>query len=139
MTFVTTDQHEAVQCSRCGSVNAHAEKRGFSLATGFLRSNQILLTCLKCSHRFRPARGPRQDAGFARFILLVLGAILLIGWMIGHSPAHAGSTTQHDAPTTRFYTPDGKSAGTASTYGNTTTFYGADGRVTGRATAAPRR
>jgi hypothetical protein len=35
---------------------------------------------------------------------------------------------------TRFYGPDGRSTGTATTSGNTTTFYGADGR----APAAPR-
>jgi hypothetical protein len=48
--------------------------------------------------------------------------------------AGAGSTAQRDAPTTRFYTPDGKSAGTASTYGNTTKYYAPDGKLTGSAT-----
>ena len=39
---------------------------------------------------------------------------------------------------TRFYGPDGRSIGTATTSGNTTTFYGADGRRTGSAaTYAP--
>ena len=48
--------------------------------------------------------------------------------------AQAGSTVQRDAPTTRFYTPDGRSAGTASTYGNTTKFYAPDGHLVGSAT-----
>ena len=37
---------------------------------------------------------------------------------------------------TRFYGPDGRSIGTATTSGNTTTFYGADGRRTGSATTS---
>ena len=37
---------------------------------------------------------------------------------------------------TRFYGPDGRSTGTATTSGNTTTFYGADGRRTGSATTS---
>jgi hypothetical protein len=36
----------------------------------------------------------------------------------------------------RFYGPDGRSMGTATTSGNTTMFYGADGRRTGSATTS---
>jgi hypothetical protein len=65
--------------------------------------------------------------------ILAAGLITTLAAFV--SPAHAqSSTTQRDAPTTRFYTPNGSSAGTASTYGNTTTFYDAGGHVTGRAT-----
>jgi hypothetical protein len=134
MTYVTTSSNEAVHCPRCGSVNVHAEKRGWSLATGFIRSNQLLLTCLKCSKRFRPERLQRP---FWQ-VVLILAVIVFFGWMLtGHS--HAQSTTQRDAPTTRFYTPNGSSAGSATTYGNTTTFYGANGGVTGRATRQGQR
>jgi hypothetical protein len=59
-------------------------------------------------------------------VALIVFAALITG-------ASAGSTVQRDAPTTRFYTPDGRSAGSATTYGNTTKFYGPDGR-TGSAT-----
>ena len=62
----------------------------------------------------------------------ILAAALITA--LAPAPALAGSTVQRDAPTVRFYTPDGRSAGSATTYGNTTTFYGADGRVVGRAT-----
>jgi hypothetical protein len=55
------------------------------------------------------------------------------------SHAYAQSTTQRDAPTTRFYDSRGNSAGSATTYGNTTTFYGANGSVTGRATRQGQR
>ena len=65
--------------------------------------------------------------------------MIAIALIAAASPAFAQSTTQRDAPTVRFYTPDGKSAVSASTYGNTTTFYGADGRVTGRATRQGQR
>jgi hypothetical protein len=77
---------------------------------------------------------------------ILITALVLFAWA-SHAHAEWGtepdpnerlliqhSTTQRDAPTTRFYTPDGKSAGSATTYGNTTTFYGPDGRVTDRAT-----
>jgi hypothetical protein len=40
------------------------------------------------------------------------------------------------AQQTRFYGPDGRSTGTATTSGNTTTFYGADGRRAGSATTS---
>ena len=63
--------------------------------------------------------------------ILIMTVLALIAWALH---AYAGSTTQRDAPTTRFYTPDGKSAGTASTHGNTTKFYAPDGKLVGSAT-----
>jgi hypothetical protein len=44
------------------------------------------------------------------------------------------ASTAAPAQQTRFYGPEGRSMGTATTSGNTTTFYGADGRRTGSAT-----
>ena len=67
-------------------------------------------------------------------VALVVFTIILIMIIASGTRASAGSTTQRDAPTTRFYTPDGKSAGTASTYGNTTKFYAPDGKLVGSAT-----
>jgi hypothetical protein len=70
-------------------------------------------------------------------VALLVGSGILAAALItalAPVPAHAQSTTQRDAPTTRFYTPDGKSAGTASTYGNTTKFYAPDGKLIGSAT-----
>ena len=61
-------------------------------------------------------------------ILILLLAISL------PSAAHAKSTAQRDAPTVRFYTRDGKSAGSATTNGTTTKFYAPDGRLVGTAT-----
>jgi hypothetical protein len=53
---------------------------------------------------------------------------------VATAAAGADSTTQRDAPTARFYTPDGKSAGTATTYGDSTKFYAPDGRLLGSTT-----
>jgi YD repeat-containing protein len=47
---------------------------------------------------------------------------------------HAASTTQRDAPTTRFYDSRGNLTGSASTYGNQTRFYDSRGRSLGTAT-----
>ena len=58
-------------------------------------------------------------------VLLSILALTLIGLTI--NKVGAGEQT-------RFYGPDGRSIGTATTSGNTTTFYGADGRRTGSAT-----
>ena len=44
------------------------------------------------------------------------------------------STAQRDAPTVRFYNPNGSSAGSATTYGDTTKFYAPDGKLTGTVT-----
>jgi YD repeat-containing protein len=47
------------------------------------------------------------------------------------APAFAQSTTQRDAPTSRFYDARGNVTGSASTYGNVTKFYGKDGKLIG--------
>ena len=62
-------------------------------------------------------------------VFLVLLPLLFVS-----SCAHAGSTTQRDAPTTRFYNSRGNSTGSASTYGNTTRFYDSRGNSVGTAT-----
>lgn len=43
-----------VRCPHCGSPQVHAGKRGWSIWTGLIGSGKIVLTCLKCSHRFSP-------------------------------------------------------------------------------------
>jgi hypothetical protein len=48
---------DKVACPRCGSTQIHAEKRGWNLWTGFIGSGSVVLTCLKCSHRFKPGEG----------------------------------------------------------------------------------
>lgn len=53
---------DAVRCTKCGSTQIHAEKRGWKLTTGFIGSSKIFMTCLKCGHRFRPGDAPRYSA-----------------------------------------------------------------------------
>ena len=49
----TADDSE-VRCIRCNSIQIHAEKRGWTLLSGFIGSSTIYMTCLKCGCRFRP-------------------------------------------------------------------------------------
>ena len=67
--------------------------------------------------------GWRQRAG------VMLSILVLTLMSLSINEAQAGEQT-------RFYGPDGRSTGTATTSGNTTTFYGADGRRTGSATTS---
>ena len=74
----------------------------------------------------------RRRAGLDRVML----ALILLGCLLGcASTAMAESTTQRDAPTTRFYDSRGNSTGSASTYGNRTEYYDARGNHTGTATS----
>jgi hypothetical protein len=63
-------------------------------------------------------------------VLLSILAMTLIGLAINKAPA---------GEQTRFYGPDGRALGTATTSGNTTTLHGADGRRTGSATITGKR
>lgn len=54
---------EGVRCTRCGSTQIHAEKRGWNIWTGVLRSGRIIITCLKCGNRFRPGDRPYSAKG----------------------------------------------------------------------------
>jgi hypothetical protein len=57
VVFPSGAQEEDVKCPNCGSINVHAEKRGWNVLTGFIRSGRIVITCLKCGHKFRPGQG----------------------------------------------------------------------------------
>ena len=47
---------DAVKCTKCGSTQVHAEKRGWDLSTGFLGSSKTYITCMQCGNRFRTGR-----------------------------------------------------------------------------------
>jgi DNA-directed RNA polymerase subunit RPC12/RpoP len=47
-------ENNPVQCPSCGSTQIHAEKRGWNIWTGLIGSGKIVLTCLKCGHKFKP-------------------------------------------------------------------------------------
>jgi predicted nucleic-acid-binding Zn-ribbon protein len=46
-----------IKCPKCGSTQIHSGKRGWKLTTGFLGSSSIVMTCLKCGHKFKPGQG----------------------------------------------------------------------------------
>jgi predicted Zn-ribbon and HTH transcriptional regulator len=48
---------DAVKCPKCKSSQVHAEKRGWSILVGAIGANKIVLTCLKCGHKFKPGQG----------------------------------------------------------------------------------
>ena len=83
------------------------------------------------AHRIRREsmwRALREISGKQRgAVLPLILAMVSIGLAIDN--VQAGEQT-------RYYGPDGRSTGTATTSGNTTTFYGADGRRTGSATTS---
>jgi hypothetical protein len=70
------------------------------------------------------------------FVLFIGPAIVFAVFfaLMSIVPAHAGSTVQHDAPTTRFYDSRGNVTGSASSYGNQTKFFDARGNHVGSAT-----
>ncbi len=51
------DDDDTVRCPECGSRQIHAEKRGWNFWFGLIGSGTIVLTCLKCGHKFYPGDG----------------------------------------------------------------------------------
>lgn len=41
-------------CPKCLSTSISANRRGYSLVWGFIGSNKMICTCLKCGHRWKP-------------------------------------------------------------------------------------
>ncbi|HEY2242607.1 MAG TPA: hypothetical protein VGH47_00100 [Xanthobacteraceae bacterium] len=91
--------------------------------------------------RLGPAPGSVWQRAAALLIIFggIIGIVLALNALPVPAQSQSGSTTQHDAPTTRYYTSDGRPAGSASTYGNTTKFYAPDGRLVGSATTNSER
>ena len=48
------DEDDPVRCPECDSRQIHAEKRGWNFWFGLIGSGTIVLTCLKCGHKFYP-------------------------------------------------------------------------------------
>lgn len=79
-----TDDRKALRC-KCGSTQLHAEKRGFSLWSGFIGSRKIIVTCLACGRRYRPGYLPNDrsamrepmDRSDVLFGLIIVGMFLL--------------------------------------------------------------
>ncbi len=45
---------DAVCCPKCGSTEFHSGKRGWNIWTGLLGSSKVIMTCLKCGHKWNP-------------------------------------------------------------------------------------
>lgn len=52
-----TLQDGTMLCPKCESSQLYADKRGWSLATGFIGKNKIVITCLNCGKKFGPGEG----------------------------------------------------------------------------------
>ena len=49
---------DTVRCPKCGSTQIHSGERGHSFVTGWLGSGKVMITCLKCGHKWDPAKKP---------------------------------------------------------------------------------
>jgi RNase P subunit RPR2 len=79
---------ESVKCTKCGSTQVHAEKRGWRMTTGFFGSSKIFITCLKCGNKFKPGDAPRYSAYSAeekhdtQVGLIALAVIVAVGFLL---------------------------------------------------------
>jgi len=76
-----TEPDDAVRCPKCGSTQIHAGQFGLILITGFLGAGDIVITCLKCGHRFRP--GSSKTPAWVLWALVAVLAILVVLIIIG--------------------------------------------------------
>lgn len=49
---------DTVRCPQCGSTQIHSGARGHSIVSGWLGSSKVMITCLKCGHKWDPAKKP---------------------------------------------------------------------------------
>ena len=68
---------DKVKCPQCGSEQVHAEKRGWTLQTGAIGSDKIVITCLKCGHKFEPGK-TTVTSPMTPIVWVVVGVIALI-------------------------------------------------------------
>lgn len=50
------DREGTAYCPKCYSTNLSANKRGWKMTTGFIGSGKVIVTCLKCGHKFKPGK-----------------------------------------------------------------------------------
>lgn len=66
---------EKIKCPACGSEQISANQRGWSWGTGFIGSGKIIITCLKCGHRFKPGQNKElpKESGKYKSLELIVG------------------------------------------------------------------
>ncbi len=47
---------DAIRCPKCGSTQIHSGARGHSIVSGWFGSGKVMITCLKCGHKWDPAK-----------------------------------------------------------------------------------
>jgi RNase P subunit RPR2 len=50
------DKEGKAYCPKCLSTDLSANKRGWKITTGFIGMNKVVVTCLKCGHKFKPGK-----------------------------------------------------------------------------------
>jgi len=45
---------DKICCPKCGSLDYHCGSRGYNILFGFIGSGKIIMTCLRCGHRWKP-------------------------------------------------------------------------------------
>ena len=70
----------AVSCPKCKSTQIHSGMRGWSAMTGLLGSNQIMITCLKCGHTFKPGETemPGEQSNVTMYTLVAIFVVLTL-------------------------------------------------------------
>lgn len=82
-----------IACAKCGSHDLSANNKGWSPLTGMIGSGEVLITCLKCGHKFRPGEdleGIHSAETIEKnrirrrnlVIFLVVIAVLLVGFLV---------------------------------------------------------
>jgi len=79
---MNTSDEAPIRCLSCGSTQVHAEKRGWNIATGWLGSSNIKVTCLKCGKSQRPGQ-TISPASQRVFFLFVMGVAFFV-WLVTH-------------------------------------------------------
>ncbi|MDR2277384.1 MAG: hypothetical protein LBE23_05955 [Vagococcus sp.] len=47
------NQNEPIKCPKCCSTQISANKRGVTVTTGLIGSQNVYITCLQCAHRWK--------------------------------------------------------------------------------------
>lgn len=70
---------EKIKCPECGSEQITATQKGYGLLTGFIGSGKVMITCLKCGHRFKPGEDkdsvearPKESKQMERLVIITI-------------------------------------------------------------------